>query len=133
MKDLFKNKTFGFYIGLLGGIVGVVAAIYYVIYSTSVGHFNLEVFATLALGVLGSVVAVLTKSKFAPLLPVLFFSLAFGLYINDRVLMFEEMINGIYGMNERGAILSEVIKIFVLNFISIFASIIATFSSREKA
>lgn len=133
MKDLFKNKTLGFYIGLLGGIVGIVAAVYYAMYSTSVGHFKLEVLLMLVLGVLGSAVAVFSKSQFAPLLPVLFFSLAFGLYVNDRVLMFEEMINGIYGMNERGAILSEVIKIFVLNFVSIIASIIATFSSREKA
>ena len=46
--------------------------------------------------------------------------------------MFEEMINQIYGMNERGAILWVVLVLLALNLVSAIASIIASFSSRER-
>ena len=71
--------------------------------------------------------------KFLTLVPVLFFSLALGFHICDRVYMFQEMINHIYGMNEKGAILWLVILLFVLNAISAVAAIIAAFSDRNKA
>lgn len=90
------------------------------------------VFVMLLLGVAGSVFAAFSDLKFAPILPVLFYSLAFGFYVSDRIIMFEEMINKIYGMNERGAILPIVIVIFVLCLVSIVAGIIASFNDRKK-
>ena len=49
-----------------------------------------------------------------------------------RSTMFQEMINKIYGMNERGAILEMVILLLVLNVISIAANIFASFCERDK-
>lgn len=46
--------------------------------------------------------------------------------------MFEEMINKIYGMNERGAILEVVLAILVLQFVSILLCMIACFTSDRK-
>ena len=54
------------------------------------------------------------------------------MYINDRVIMFEEMINQIYGMNERGAILEVVIAILALQLVSILLCVIACFTSERK-
>ncbi len=132
MKDLLKNKTVGFYIGLAGGCLGFVTTLLYLIYSLSVKHFNPLVFTMLLLGVAGTVSVFFLKLNFLPLVPALFFSLAFGVYINDRVIMFEEMINNIYGMSESGAILGVVVLILVFMFICVIASIVATFTKRDK-
>ena len=132
MKELLKNKTIGFYIGLAGGCIGLITTLLYLIYSVSVGHFNALVFVMLLLGS-GSVVAVLLKDfDFLPLVPAVFFSLAFGFYVNDRVIMFEEMINGIYGMSESGAILGVVVLILILAFVCVLSSVVATFTKRER-
>ena len=130
---MLKNKTVGFYLGLAGGIIGLITAIAYIIYSTSVNLFAPEVFILLLLGVLSELLVLFTDWKWAPLLPVLFFSLALGFHICDRALMFEEMYNHIYGMNERGAILEVVIALLVTNFVSVLTCIIASFSSKKKA
>lgn len=132
MKNLFKNMTLFGWIGLGGGVVGLIATIIYTAYSAAVSLFAPEVFVMLLLGVAGSVFAAVTDFKFAPFVPVLFYSLAFGLYLSDRVLMFEEMYNHIYGMNERGAILGLVIVILVLNFVSIVATIVSAFFDKTK-
>lgn len=129
---MLKNKTIGFYVGLAGGFIGLVTTIIYLIYSTSVQLFAPEVFVFLLLGTLGEVLVMFVDWKFAPIIPVLFFSLAFGFHICDRVLMFEEMINGIYGMNERGAILSVVLLILALNLVSCIACIFASFTEKNR-
>lgn len=129
---MFRNKSIGFYVGLVGGVIGLVTTIIYIVYSTSVQLFAPEVFIFLLLGTLSEILVMFVDWKFAPLLPVIFFSLAFGFHLCDRALMFEEMFNHIYGMNERGAILGVVILLLVLNLISVLATIVASFSSREK-
>lgn len=130
---MFKNKTIGYYIGLAGGALGIITALIYVIYTTSVDLFAPEVFVLMLLAVLSEVLVMFVDMKFLTLVPVLFFSLALGFHICDRVYMFQEMINHIYGMNEKGAILWLVILLFVLNAISAVAAIIAAFSDRNKA
>lgn len=130
---MFRNKTTGFYAGFAGGVIGLVTTIIYLIYSTSVQLFAPEVFILLLLGTLSALLVLFVDWEFAPLLPALFFSLAFGFHLCDRVLMFEEMINNIYGMNERGAILWVVLLLLGLNLVSVLGSIVAAFSSREKA
>ena len=133
MKELFKNKSTGFYVGFVGGVLGLLTLVLYTVYSVSVGHFATEVFIMLLLGVCASALATVSRFEWAPLLPVLFFSLAFGLYINDRTIMFEEMINKIYPMNAApGAVLPIVIAILVMNFVSAIMCVIASFTSREK-
>lgn len=132
MKELFKNRGIGFYAGTVCGGLGLITTVLYLIYSLSVGHFNALVFVTLLLGVGASAAVLFLDWHFLPLVPALFFSLAFGLYVNDRVIMFEEMINKIYGMSESGAILGVVILILALNLICVIASIVASFGARNK-
>lgn len=132
MSDLLKSHNFGYKMGFAGGVIGLITAIVYAAYSLSVGHFDPVVLVLMLLGVLGEGVALKTDNKSAPLLPAIFFALGFGMYINDRVIMFEEMINKIYGMNERGAILEVVIAILVLQFITVLFNMIACFTSDRK-
>ena len=129
---MFKNKTISFYVGVGGGALGLVTTIAYLAYSVSVHLFAPEVFVFLLLGTLSELLVIFTNWKFATLIPVLFFSLAFGLHISDRAMMFEEMFNHIYGMQERGANLGMVITLLITNLVSIVACIVASFSSKSK-
>ena len=132
MSNMLKNHNFGYKMGLIGGVLGLVTAIVYAAYSLSVGHFDPVVLVLMLLGVVAEAAALKFDNKSMPLLPAIFFALGFGMYINDRVIMFEEMINKIYGMNERGAILPVVIAILVLQFITVVFNMIACFTSDRK-
>lgn len=132
MSKALGSQNIGYKIGMVGGAIGVITAVVYTVYSTSVGHFDPLVLALMVLGVIGEGFAAYSARPSAPLLPSILFSLAFGMYINDRVIMFEEMINQIYGMNERGAILEVVIAILALQLVSILLCVIACFTSERK-
>lgn len=81
-------------------------------------------------GIVFAVVALTTDFKFAPVLSVIGYALAIGFYFNDRVIMFEEMINHITGMTERGNIFGVVVLIFVLLFIAAIAGIVSSFADK---
>ena len=130
--NFFKGKSTGFYCGLGAGIVGIANAIIYIVYSTSVGHFDTLIFVLLLLAGLSCGGMVFTKFKFMPVIPAVLFSAAFGFYINDRLIMFEEMINEIYGMTESGAILGAVLLIFALTLVCFIAVTVAAFTDGEK-
>lgn len=132
MKELLGKMTVAARLGIVGGVVGVINAILYTVYAVAVGHFAPIVLCMMLFGIAGSIFAIFSDFKFAPIVPTVFYSLAFGFYISDRIIMFEEMINKIYGMDERGAILPVVITIFALLFISIITSIVASYNEKMK-
>ena len=86
----------------------------------------------IVLGVIFALVTLTTEFKFAPVLSVLGFGLAFGLYVNNRIIMFEEMINHITGMTERDNVFAVVILIFVLLFVGAVAGVIASFAADKE-
>lgn len=140
----FKNKPLSFYLCLGTFVIGLVTTIIYMAYSLSVygkinggadtgNHFNALIFVMLLLGTLTCGLGVAKPGwKFAPVIPSLFFSAAFGYYINDRLIMFEEIVNQIYGMMESGAIFGMVILIFVLTLVCILALIVACFTGEKR-
>ena len=132
MKELFKNRTLGFYLGLAGGFIALVTSIIYLVYALRVGLFVAWIFVFLLLGALSSLIVVFKDFSFAPLIPAIFYGLALGIHANDRVLMVAYMAKGVYGMGETGAILSVVITIFVLTFISIILACVSCFFNQRK-
>lgn len=140
----FKNKPLSFYLCLGTFVIGLVTTIIYMAYSLSVygkinggadmgNHFNALIFVMLLLGTLTCGLGVAKPGwKFAPVIPSLFFSAAFGYYINDRLIMFEEIVNQIYGMMESGAIFGMVILIFVLTLVCILALTVACFTGEKR-
>lgn len=132
LLNFFKGKSTGFYCGLGAGIVGIANAIIYIVYSTSVGHFDTLIFVLLLLAGLSCGGMVFTKFSFMPVIPAALFSAAFGFYINDRLIMFEEMINEIYGMTESGAILGVVLLIFALTLVCFITVTVAAFTDGGK-
>ena len=105
----------------------VVNAAIYLIYSTSVHHFSPLVFAALVAAAISCLLIMFTRLKLATLISAALFATAFGLYVNDRLIMFEEMINKIYGMTEQGAILWVVLMVFGLMLVGFAAVTYAAF------
>lgn len=130
--SFFKGKPLGFYCGIGAGVLGIANAVLYIAYSNSVGHFSPLIFVLLLLAGISCAGMVFTRFKFMPLIPAALFSAAFGFYLNDRLVMFEEMINKIYGMTESGAILWIVLLIFALVLISFVAVTVAAFAADGK-
>ena len=117
---------------LVSACSGALALVVYLIYNLAIGKFTVDVFAAIVFGLLFAVLALLTKFRFAPVLSVLGYGMAIGLYLNNRIIMFEEMINHIVGMTERGDIFPVVIVIFALLLIGAVAGIAVSFGS-DKA
>ena len=142
--NFFKNKSVAFYLFLAAAVVGLVGTVIYAAYSSSAygkinggaqvgSHFNALIFVLMLLGSLTCVLPVLKPEwKFAPIVPVIFSSAAFGYYINDRLVMIEEHLNHIYGMMESGGNLMTVIVIFVFMLITAITLIVASFMNNEK-
>ena len=109
-----KNQPIGFPCGSIALLVGVVNAAIYLIYSTSVHHFSPLVFAALVAAAISCLLIMFTRLKLATLISAALFATAFGLYVNDRLIMFEEMINKIYGMKKQGASVFRQINIHII-------------------
>ncbi len=122
-----KNKGM-----LISAAAGVLALLVYVIYNLAIGKFTMDVFLMILAGVVFAFVALKSDFKFAPVLAVLGYSLAIGFYLNNRIIMFEEMINHIEGMNERGNIFAVVVIIFVLLFVGAITGVGASFAGTEE-
>ncbi|MBO4990186.1 MAG: hypothetical protein J6D37_07645 [Clostridia bacterium] len=130
----FEKRGIGFYAEFVSAVAGVLALIVYLIYNIAISKVTADVLIVLLIGIAASAVALLYKKRIgsiATVVSVLGFALAFGLYLNDRIIMFEEMINHITGMTERNNILAVVIVIFVLLFVSMVTGIVASFNDKE--
>ncbi len=133
MKKLLDGKGIGGVAALISACAGALALVVYLIYNLVIGKFTADVFAMIVLGLIFAVVTLMTEFKFAPVLSVLGFGLAIGLYVNNRIIMFEEMINHIVGMTDRGDSFPVVVLILVLLFVAAPSGIVVSFSEKKAA
>lgn len=111
--------------------LGCLATVAYLIYNLILGTFAIEICLLLVLGTASAVLSIFKNYKFLPIVTTLLFGLAFGLYLNNRVVYFEELINHIGGMTERGQILGVVIAILAANFLAAITSVVASFKNED--
>ena len=133
MKKLLDGKGLGGVAALVSACAGALALVVYLIYNLMIGKFTADVFALIVLGVVFAAVTLTTEFKFAPVLSVLGFGLAFGLYVNNRIIMFEELINNIVGMTERGDSVPVVIVILALLLVAAISGVVVSFSEKKAA
>ena len=133
MKKLLDGKGAGGVAALVSACAGILALVVYLIYNLVIGKFTADVFVLIVLGVIFALVTLTTEFKFAPVLSVLGFGLAFGLYVNNRIIMFEELINNIVGMTERGDSVPVVVIILVLLLVAAISGIVVSFSEKKAA
>ena len=129
MQKSLKGKSLA---ALIAFGAGALALVVYLVYNLAIGKFTIDVFAMILCGVIFAAMVLLTNFKFAPVLAVLGYSLAIGFYINNRIIMFEEMINRITGMTERDNIFAVVVIIFVLLFVGAIAGVITSFAADKE-
>ena len=133
MKKFMKGSGLGLYAELIAAAAAVLALAVYLVYNAAINKITADVLITIVVGVVASCAALTTNFKFAPVVSVLATSAAIGLYFNDRIIMFEELVNHITGMTERDYILPVVILIFVLLFVSAIAGVVASFCDKKSA
>ncbi len=133
MKKLLDGKGAGGVAALVSACAGILALVVYLIYNLVIGKFTADVFVLIVLGVIFALVTLTTEFKFAPVLSVLGFGLAFGLYVNNRIIMFEELINNIVGMTERGDSVPVVVIILALLLVAAVCGIVVSFSEKKEA
>lgn len=131
MNKALKGTGIGFYSRLAAAGFGILALAVYLVYNLAISKFTIDVFAAILIGAAAACFAVVNDFKFAPIISVLAMSLGIGLYLNDRIIMFEEMINHITGMTERNNIFAVVILIFVFLFLGSISGIIASFTEKK--
>lgn len=132
MNKVLERKGLEAYALCTAAVSGIIALLVYLVYNIAIGKFTIDVFLLIVAGIVFTVISLLTDFKFAPILTVIGYSLAVGFYFNDRIIMFEEMINHITGMTERGNIVGVVILIMVLLFVAAIAGVVASFAGKEE-
>lgn len=131
MNKAMKGTGIGFYSRLIAAVTAVLALVVYLVYNLAIHKLTVDVLVAILVGAAVACFAVVNDFKFAPIVSVLGVSLGIGLYLNDRIIMFEEMINHIVGMTERNNIFAVVMVIFALLFLSAICGIIASFTERK--
>jgi len=132
IKSVLKDRSKGFYLGTAAAGLSLATAVVYLIYALSVQLFQPVVFVMMLLGALSFALVMLTDWAVAPLIPTVLYGLSFGLHLFDRVEMFAYMATGIYGMGEKGAILSVVVVLLVMSLISAVLGCISCFMAITK-
>ena len=123
----YKNRDLNFYVNAVSCALALITAIVYSIYSPTNKTFLLPVTLFLLLGVVASAVLIFKDIFMLPLVPTLFWSLAFSFFLQDRLMMFGDYANGLPGLSGGGNIIELVIAIMVAMVLCIAAQIFTCF------
>lgn len=85
MKKALENRNFGFWLGLAAALIALVGSVLYIALDGSDKTFSLIGFILALVGVAFTALGVFTRVKFAPLLPTLLYSAAFGFVLRVAV------------------------------------------------
>lgn len=94
-KNVFKDRTVGFYIGFCSAIVALVADVLFIAFDVSDRTFSVAAFVLMLLGALSIALAALTDLEFAPLLPAGCFIAGFALTLNAALPSLSDVWNGV--------------------------------------
>lgn len=105
IKKAFKDRTIGFYIGLGAAAVAFITGIVFIIiravdadeafFLKSNDAFLFTTIILLIVGALSQGLVVFTDFKFAPMIPVVFYSLALGSYAYCAMFQLADLFTGI--------------------------------------
>ncbi len=141
IKELFRNKSLGFYIGLGTASIALLANIAFIIgglilYYTSEtdAHvwersFSPVTITLIFLGVFAQILALFKDYKFLPLLPVIFYSIAFGQHFYYASFAFANVLTGIDFFRDN---LAFATIFFFLFLISGLGSVVSSFMRQTK-
>lgn len=143
IKNYFMDKSVFYFLLVGSGLLALISSIvFYVLDVTTIkGNItftddSLMTFIFMLIGVAGCIFAALTKFKFAPLIPVIFFALGFSQNVVMACFPAADILKGVPFFTSNMDIANSTFRIFlifgILFFISLVLSIIYCFASREK-
>ncbi len=105
-KNILKNRTLGFYIGLITSIMALITSFSYALLGLNDRTFSLVVFILAILGSLSELLILFTKYKFTTLIPLIFFGTALGIHLYHAAFPLADLYTGIkfFGGNVNYAI-----------------------------
>ncbi|MEQ2442851.1 hypothetical protein [Pseudoflavonifractor intestinihominis] len=130
MKEFFKNRTAGSFVGLFAAVLAIVTALALLIYGQSVGDFLPAAFLLLLAGAVCAGAAWATGLPFLPIAPGVCYVLAFGLYLKRELMTMSNYFNQI-AIGNSGSSFQMIITFLGL---MMAAAVLATVSScfRQK-
>lgn len=95
VKQAFKNRTVGFYIGLAAAVVALIGDILYIAIDGADRTFTSAGFALVLVGAIAELLVVFTEFRFAPLIPAAFYIGGFALALNVALPSLSDVWNGV--------------------------------------
>lgn len=83
MGSIFKNRTVGFYIGLLATALALVTAVLYTVLNIMDNQFNALVLILLLIGTAIGIASIFLEYRFIPMIEGLILAASFGVYIES--------------------------------------------------
>lgn len=130
MKEFFKNRTAGAFLGLFASVLAIVTALSLLIYGQAVGDFLPAAFILLLAGAVCAAAACATGLPFLPIVPGVCYILAFGIYLKRELMTMSNYFNQI-AIGNSGSSFQMIITFLVLMMV---AAVLATVAScfRQK-
>lgn len=129
MKELFRNKTIWFYIGLGGSALALVTLIYYMIQSLADDAFMVSVLLLLIAGIACEILLLFKDFKFLPLLTASSYGVALAIIFSAALPTYSDLANGV---NFIGGNAAAYTAYLILIGISAICAIVSNFNNQLK-
>ena len=125
-------RNLKFWLNAAACALALVLCVIYAVYSVGNKTFLPSVLVMLVLGIAGGAAAMFADFPLLPLMPCAFWSLAFGLFFQNRLMMFGDYLNGLPGLSGGGNIIELVFTILIGIALCITAEITICFMKTKK-
>ena len=132
MSNLFKNRTFGAYIGLLSALLALGTALSMCFYGQAVKDFLPISFVLILVGVAAQIVEFGTALPLLHVGPGVCYVVAWGLYLKRELMTISNYFNKIT-LGNSGSTFQVIITFLILILIAVIVAVISGFFQQKKA
>ena len=129
---MMRQKNIRFYLNGAACLLALSVAVVYAVYTAGNKTFVPAVFITLLLGVAAGAAGLFVRLSLLPIVPCVCWSLAFGLFFQNRLMMFGDYLNGLPGLSGGGNIIELVIALLVCIALCVTAEIVVCFLPAQR-
>lgn len=126
---ILKNKTTGFYIGLVAAVLAIISSLIFTITNSSDRTFSIITVIFMVLGALAQLFNIFFDYKFSPIIPAILYSVGVSMHFNVGLETLSDVWNGV---NYIGGNANAVIIYGILFMIVTIAAIVTSFMEQRK-
>lgn len=130
LKKLFKNRTLGFYLGLLSGIFSLLSIVFYILYGNAAGERNILIFLSLIVVIVLDVLSIFMDSNLLPVAASILAAVPLGAFVSDSVYTFVGYFFNL-AMFGDASMLPAIIRLCVLMAVSLLCLLVSSFMSKR--